>query len=72
MLLNTLRVLLVDGDARQSQLISSRLAGANHTVLPASGLEEAAEALCNQKFDAVLLGSPLPADGVANFTEKLR
>jgi HPt (histidine-containing phosphotransfer) domain-containing protein/CheY-like chemotaxis protein len=72
MLLNTLRVLLVDGDARQSQLISSRLASANHTVLPARGLEEAAEALCNQKFDAVLLASPLPADGLAGFTEKLR
>jgi HPt (histidine-containing phosphotransfer) domain-containing protein/CheY-like chemotaxis protein len=72
MLLNTLRVLLIDGDARQTQLISSKLAGANHTVLPASGLEEAAEALCNQKFDAVVLGSPLPADGVAGFTGKLR
>ena len=72
MLLNTLRVLLVDGDARQAQLISSRLAGANHTVLPASGLEEAAEALSNQNFDAVVLGSPLPADGVADFTERLR
>jgi CheY-like chemotaxis protein/HPt (histidine-containing phosphotransfer) domain-containing protein len=72
MLLNTLRVLLVDGDARQLQLISSRLAGANHTVRAASGLEEAAEALCSQKFDAVVLGSPLPAGGVADFTEKLR
>ncbi|MGI8961347.1 MAG: Hpt domain-containing protein [Bryobacteraceae bacterium] len=70
--MNTLRVLLIDGDARQSQLISSRLAGANHTVLPASGLEEAAEAMCNQKFDAVVLGSPLPAGGVADFTGKLR
>ncbi|MFL6353114.1 MAG: Hpt domain-containing protein [Bryobacteraceae bacterium] len=72
MLLNTLRVLLIDGDARQSQLISSRLAGANHTVLPARGLEEAAEALCNQKFDAVVLGSPLLADRVSEFTQKLR
>jgi HPt (histidine-containing phosphotransfer) domain-containing protein/CheY-like chemotaxis protein len=72
MLLNTLRVLLVDADARQSRLISSRLAGANHTVLPASGLEEAAEALFSQKFDAVVLGSPLPAAGVADFAGKLR
>lgn len=70
--MNTLRVLLVDGDAHQSQLISSRLAGANHTVLPTSGFEEAAEALCNEKFDAVVLGSPLAADGVADFTERLR
>jgi two-component system, sensor histidine kinase and response regulator len=72
MLLNTLRVLLIDGDARQSQIILSRLASANHIVLPASGFEEAAEALCQQKFDAVLLASPLPADGVADFTKKLR
>ena len=72
MFLNTLRVLLVDADARQSRLISSRLAGANHTVLPTSGLEEAAEALFSQKFDAVVLGSPLPAAGVADFAGKLR
>jgi HPt (histidine-containing phosphotransfer) domain-containing protein/CheY-like chemotaxis protein len=71
-LLNTLRVLLVDADARQSHLISSRLAGANHTVLPTTGLEEAAEALSTQNFDAVVLGSPLPADGVADFAGKLR
>jgi HPt (histidine-containing phosphotransfer) domain-containing protein/CheY-like chemotaxis protein len=72
MLSNTLRVLLVDGDRRQSQLISSRLAGAKHTVLPASGLEEAAETLSGQKFDAVVIGSPLLADGLADFTQKLR
>jgi HPt (histidine-containing phosphotransfer) domain-containing protein len=70
--LNTLRVLLVNADPRKSQIISSRLAGANHTVLPATGLEEASEALFTQKFDAVVLGSPLPADGVAEFTGKLR
>jgi HPt (histidine-containing phosphotransfer) domain-containing protein/CheY-like chemotaxis protein len=72
MSLNRLRVLLVDTDAHKSQIISSRLAGANHTVLPLRGLEEASEALCNQKFDAVVLGSRLPADGVAEFTGKLR
>ena len=72
MSLNTLRVLLIDADARQSRLISSRLAGANHTVLPATGLKEAAEALCSEKFDAVVLGSPLPADGVADLAGKLR
>jgi HPt (histidine-containing phosphotransfer) domain-containing protein/CheY-like chemotaxis protein len=69
---NTLRVLLVDADARQSRLISSRLAGANHTVLPATGLDEAADALFSQQFDAVVLGSPLPADGVAELALKLR
>jgi HPt (histidine-containing phosphotransfer) domain-containing protein/CheY-like chemotaxis protein len=72
MSLNTLRVLLVDADARHSRLISSRLAGANHTILPATGLDEAAEALCSEKFDAVVLGSPLPAQGVADLADKLR
>jgi HPt (histidine-containing phosphotransfer) domain-containing protein len=72
MSLNTLRVLLIDADVRQSRLISSRLAGANHTVLPATGLEDAAEALFSEKFDAVVLGSPLPADGVADLAGKLR
>ncbi len=72
MSLNTLRVLLVDADAQHVAFVSSRLASANHTVLPASGLEEASEALSGQRFDAVVLGSPLPADGVAEFTGKLR
>jgi HPt (histidine-containing phosphotransfer) domain-containing protein len=72
MSLNTLRVLLVQADPRQSQFISSALASANHMVLPARGLEEASEALSSQKFDAVVLGSPLPAEGITEFTGKLR
>jgi len=70
--MNHLRVLLIDGDRQQSERISSLLAEANHTVLPADGLEEATEALSLQKFDAVLLGSPLPSDGLAAFAAKVR
>ncbi len=53
-------------------MISTVLTGAKHTVLPASGLAEASEALCNQKFDAVLVGSGLAGDGVSEMAEKLR
>lgn len=70
--MNTLRVLVVDSDPRQAERLADRLADARHTALPSAGLEEAAEALFVQKFDAVLLGSPLPSDGVAAFVAKLR
>lgn len=70
--MNTLRVLFVDNNPGQSQHIASVLSDANHNVLPAKGLEEASEAVCAQKFDAVLLGAPLPAEGLAEFTALLR
>ena len=70
--MDTLRVLLVDSNPKQSQHIASKLCDSNHSVLPASGLEEASEALFAQKFDAVLLGSPVQADELAEFTATLR
>ena len=59
--MKSLRVLLVGKDPGQGERISSLLSGAQHAVLPASGLEEAFEALEVQKFDAVLLLSQVPA-----------
>ena len=70
--MSALRVLLINNDPKQSESISTVLADANHTVLPASGFEEASEALLIQKFDAVLLGSALPAEAIAHFTASLR
>lgn len=70
--MNTLRVLVVNKDQEEAERLAGVLADANHTALPASGLEEASEALFVQKWDAVLLGSPLPWEGVAEFTAKLR
>ncbi|HEX7362357.1 MAG TPA: Hpt domain-containing protein [Bryobacteraceae bacterium] len=68
---DTLRILLVDSDPRESEQISSRLSGARHRVVAASGLQEACEFLEIQRFDAVLLASSL--DGAATeFTAKLR
>lgn len=72
---NSLRVLLVDCDPRQSEQICSRLASASHSVLAAGGLQEAAEFLEIQRFDAVLVAPP--ADGanagaLAEFAGKLR
>jgi HPt (histidine-containing phosphotransfer) domain-containing protein/CheY-like chemotaxis protein len=70
--MNSLRVLLVDGGSERCEAISTTLANANHTVLPAAGLEEAGEALFVEQFDAVLLTSNFPARSLANFTAKLR
>lgn len=70
--MNTLRVLVVDQNQEKAERLAGVLANANHSALPATGLEEACEALFVQKFDAVLLGSPLPAEGVAEFAAKLR
>jgi|SRR5579875_2781277 len=70
--MNTLRILVVNSDAQEAERLAGRLADAQHTALPATGLEEAAEALFVQKFDAVLLSSPLPPDSITDFTAKLR
>lgn len=68
---HTLRVLLVNCDPHESEQISSRLAEARHSVVTAGDLEEAAEFLEIQRFDAVLLAPPLDA-GIVQFTDKLR
>lgn len=70
--MNRLRVLVVNSDAAEAARVTELLAGAHHVALPTSGLEEAAEALFVQRFDAVLLGSPMPPESVAEFTAKLR
>lgn len=70
--MNRLRVLVVNTDSGEAERLAGELAAAQHMALPAAGLEEAAEALFVQKFDAVLLGCPLPSDGIAAFTAKLR
>ena len=70
--MNTLRVLVVNSDFQEAERLAERLTDAQHTALPANGLEEATEALLVQKFDAILLGSALPTDGIADFTAKLR
>jgi HPt (histidine-containing phosphotransfer) domain-containing protein/CheY-like chemotaxis protein len=70
--MNRLRVLVVDQSQEQAERLAGVLADANHNALPTAGLAEASEALFVQKFDAVLFGSPLPSQGVAEFTAKLR
>jgi two-component system, sensor histidine kinase and response regulator len=70
--MDSLRFLLVHADASQSERISSILEDAHHTVLPASGLDEASEALSLERFDAVLLGSPFATGTVSEFKTKLR
>ena len=70
--MNSLRLLLVDGGSDKSDAISTTLASANHTVLPTSGLDEAAEALFVEQFDAVLLASNFSPNSLADFTAKLR
>ena len=70
--MNSLRFLLVDSDPRKSERISSILAAASHTVLSATGLDEASEALFVERFDAVLLATAFSREGLAEFIAKLR
>jgi two-component system sensor histidine kinase/response regulator len=70
--MDSLRFLLVHSDATQSERISSVLEDAHHTVLPTPSLDEAAEALSLQRFDAVLLGASFTNGTVAAFKAKLR
>ena len=70
--MNSLRLLLVDDGSEKSDAISTTLASANHTVLPTTGLEEAAEALFVEQFDAVLLASSFSGASLADFNAKLR
>lgn len=68
--MSSLHFLLVHSDPSQSDRIASMLASVNHTVLQTTRLEEAGDALFVERFDAVLLGSPVP--GLAEFAAKLR
>ncbi len=70
--MNTLRVLLIEDDPTEAGRISAVLERAHHDVLPTIGFDEASEALLAQKFDAVVVGSPVPVDGMAEFAAKLR
>ena len=70
--MNTLRLLLVDSDAEQSQRVTSILNAGSHTVLPTSGLDEASEALLSQKFDAVVVGGAVRPDELSEFKAILR
>jgi HPt (histidine-containing phosphotransfer) domain-containing protein len=70
--MTSLRFLLVHSDPRQSDRITSLLASVNHTVLQTAQLDEAGDALFVERFDAVLLGSPVSAAGLAEFSSKLR
>jgi HPt (histidine-containing phosphotransfer) domain-containing protein len=70
--MNSLRFLLVHSNLQQAERIAAVLAGANHTVLPAAGLDEASDALGIEQFDAVLLESEFTSRGLTEFSAKLR
>lgn len=70
--ISTLRVLLIENNPGESQRLSLLLESAHHAVLPLTDLQEAAEALEIQKFDAVLLPSGAPDGQLKSFTAKLR
>jgi len=70
--MSTLRVLLVDADCQESARLSTLLSGADQTVLAAGDLNEAAEALQLERFDAVLLGASVPSAAVPEFAANVR
>jgi HPt (histidine-containing phosphotransfer) domain-containing protein/CheY-like chemotaxis protein len=65
--MNSLRFLLVHRDPEQSEEIASRLEEANHTVVPTAGLDEAADALTVEQFDAVLMESVFRRPGLYKY-----
>ncbi len=67
-----LRVLLIDDDPIECERIATRLEKAEHTVLPLSGFDQAAEALEIQRFDAVILPMRIADEQPNSFTAKLR
>ncbi len=70
--MNSLRFLLVHRSRQQSEEIAALLTRANHSVLPTSGLAEAADALTVERFDAVLMESDFQTSGLKEFSADLR
>ncbi len=70
--MNSLRILLVEGDEPRADRLLSLLASFGHSTIPVPDLNEASEALFIQRFDAVLLGSGQSAEDSAAFLAKLR
>jgi HPt (histidine-containing phosphotransfer) domain-containing protein len=65
--MNSLRFLLVHRDPEQSEEIALRLAEANHTMVATTGLDEAADALTVERFDAVLMESVFRRPGLYKY-----
>lgn len=70
--MDSLRVLLIHDGSKESDSVSSVLREANLTVLPAKGVDEAADALGHEHFDAVLLGPALASDSLSRFATRVR
>ncbi len=70
--MNSLRFLLVHKETQRAASITGVLSKANHSVVRTAGLEEAADALLIEKFDAVLVESDFTRQGLADFSAKLR
>ncbi|MBV9264883.1 MAG: Hpt domain-containing protein [Acidobacteriaceae bacterium] len=69
--MDTLRVLVVSARGDLDR-VTSALSRAGHAVVAVGNLEEAREALLIQRFEAVLLGSGLPAAEVIAFSANVR
>ena len=70
--MSNLRILLVEEDSQRADELMMSLTAADHSAVPVVNLEEAAEALFLEKFEAVLLGSGQTAESLATFGSALR
>lgn len=70
--IDSLRILLVEGDERRADQLLSLLAASGHCAILVPDLDEAVEALSVQRFDAVWLASGQSVEGSAGFVSKLR
>jgi HPt (histidine-containing phosphotransfer) domain-containing protein/CheY-like chemotaxis protein len=70
--IHALRFLLIHGDPEGADRLASLLATAHHVVVATPNLAEATEALCIERFDAIVLDAALPLAEVAEFSAGLR
>ncbi len=71
--IHALRFLLIHGDPGGADRLASLLAAAHHVVVATPNLAEATEALCIERFDAIVLdAAALPLAEVAEFAAGLR
>ena len=69
--MKSLRVLLIESSAGESDRVAKCLESGSHAVLPAAGVDEAVQALRFQHFDAVMLSSRLFSSDLGVIRENL-
>ncbi len=65
-------LLIVENDAEQRRTLVERIAGSDLRIIEAATVKEAQQRLAEAPFDAVVVGSALPRNGVIALVERVR